>query len=412
MIARDIAFVGDRDGNLLPVLERDGLDRPQDPVLGPTRAGGGSPGLHGARTGPCDNRRMAAVPGADLPATDPQQKVLSHAEVDDWVSAERAAGRRVGFTCGSFDLLHAGHAQYLTKARASCDRLLVAVNSDASVRRYKNPLRPINPERERMYLVGALAAVDAVTILDEDRPLSLLLRWKPDLYIKGGDYKKSLLRSGAAVEEYGGKVLLIPSDFPQSTSAILDRIAATANHAAPERVVTNSARGLVLLDRDGTLIRDVPFLHDLANVELLPGVGEGLAALQAAGFALAVVTNQQGIGLGYYTTQEFIAVNQQLFRTLAPFSIRIAKVYYCPHNAAEQCACRKPQSGMVKRALHDFEAPPARTFLIGDSPGDTAAGKAEGCRTIHVGAPANPAAEYNAADFADAVRWILDRSAE
>jgi D-beta-D-heptose 7-phosphate kinase/D-beta-D-heptose 1-phosphate adenosyltransferase len=142
---------------------------------------------------------MAAVPGADLPSTDPQQKVLSHVDVDQWIRAERAAGRRIGFTCGSFDLLHAGHAQYLAKARASCDRMLVAVNSDASVRRYKSPLRPINPAAERMYLVAALAAVDAVTILDEDRPLSLLLRWKPDLYIKGGDYQSSSLRSAAAV---------------------------------------------------------------------------------------------------------------------------------------------------------------------------------------------------------------------
>ena len=133
--------------------------------------------------------------------------------MDEWIRAERAAGRRIGFTCGSFDLLHAGHAQYLEKARASCDRLLVAVNSDASVRRYKSPLRPINPEGERMYVVAALAAVDAVTILDDDRPLSLLLRWKPDLYIKGGDYQSSSLRSAAAVEEYGGRVLLIPSGF-------------------------------------------------------------------------------------------------------------------------------------------------------------------------------------------------------
>src|SRR3954454_8348398 len=182
--------------------------------------------------------------GCHSPRTDPQRKVLSHAGIDQWIRAERTAGRRVGFTCGSFDLLHAGHAQYLAKARAACDRLLVAVNSDASVRRYKNPLRPINPEGERMTVVAALAAVDAVTILDDDRPLSLLLRWKPDLYIKGGDYQSSSLRSAAAVEEYGGKVLLIPSDFATSTSAIIERIAALSHHAAPEPVAAKFGRGL------------------------------------------------------------------------------------------------------------------------------------------------------------------------
>jgi adenylylsulfate kinase len=347
-----------------------------------------------------------------LPSPDLASKLLTHVEVDEWVRAGRTAGYRIGFTCGSFDLMHAGHVQYLAKARASCDRLLVAVNSDASVRRYKSPLRPVNPERERMSVVAALASVDAVTILDEDRPLSLLLRWKPELYIKGGDYQTSLLRSAAAVEEYGGKVLLIPSDFATSTSAMIERIVAIANHAVPERVATRPARGLVLLDRDGTLIRDIPFLHDPAQVELMPGAGEGLAALQAAGFALAIVTNQQGIGLGYYTQHDFIAVNQQVFRAVAPFGVRIAKIYHCPHSAADQCACRKPESAMVLRALGDFQVPPGRTFLIGDTPGDMAAGKAAGCRTIYVGKPASLPADYCAADFSDAVRWILERSAE
>src|SRR5215469_8842046 len=153
-------------------------------------------------------------------------KILSHEQVDEWIRGERAAGRRIGFTCGSFDILHAGHAQYLARARELCDRLLVAVNSDESVGRYKDPLRPINGQQERMYVVAALAAVDAVTILEDDRPLDLLLRWKPDLYIKGGDYQTSSLHSGAAVEAYGGKVAVIPSDFATSTSGMIARIGA------------------------------------------------------------------------------------------------------------------------------------------------------------------------------------------
>ena len=286
-----------------------------------------------------------------LPSTDPQYKVLSHAQVDDWVRAERAAGHRIGFTCGSFDLLHAGHVQYLAKARPRCDRLLVAINSDESVPRYKSPFRPINPERERMYLGRGTGRGGCGNESREDRPLSLLLRWKPDFYIKGGDYKASSLRSAAAVERYGGRVLLIPSEFATSTSAMLERIAALSRHAAPEYVSAEPARGLVLLDRDGTLIRDVPFLHDPTQVELLPGVGEGLAALQAAGFALAIVTNQQGIGLGYYTTQEFIAVNRQSFvlSRLSASGLRRSITVHITRRS--DAACRKPESGMVKRAL-------------------------------------------------------------
>ena len=97
---------------------------------------------------------------------DPAEKLLSPDQVGAWLTAERAEGRKIGFSCGSFDLLHPGHVQYLHLARQRCDRLLVAVNSDASVRRYKSPLRPINPERERMYVVAALESVDVVTLLD------------------------------------------------------------------------------------------------------------------------------------------------------------------------------------------------------------------------------------------------------
>lgn len=336
---------------------------------------------------------------------DPASKLLSHEQVDEWMQAERSAGRRVGFTCGSFDILHAGHVQYLARARAACDRLLVAVNSDESVGRYKGPLRPINPERQRMYVVAGLASADAVTRLDDDRPLPLLLRWKPDLYIKGGDYQSSSLRSAAAVEAYGGSVLVIPSDFATSTSALVARIAAVSSHAGPEPSPAIASRGLVLLDRDGTLIRDIPFLDDPALVELLPGVGEGLAALQAAGFRLAIVTNQQGIGLGYLTTRRMIALNQQVFRALGPYGVRIAKIYYCPHTAADECGCRKPLGGLVRRALRDFRMDAGRTFLVGDQPGDAAAGKSAGCRTVLVGA-GDGDCDYRACGFTEAAAWI------
>jgi rfaE bifunctional protein nucleotidyltransferase chain/domain len=316
---------------------------------------------------------------------DPNTKILTHEQVDEWMLAARRENRRVGFTCGSFDLMHPGHAHYLSLARRRCDRLLVAVNSDASVRRYKNPLRPINSERDRMYVVAALESVDAVTVLEEDRPLSLLLRWKPDLYLKGGDYQAASLRSAKAVEEYGGRAEVIASDFATSTTAMIDRIAALAAHRPEETLPAVPPRGLALLDRDGTLIRDIPFLNDPERVALQPEVGEGLQALQAAGFALAIVTNQQGVGLGYTTRQEMIAVNQRLFRALAPFGVRISRVFYCPHTAAEQCECRKPGPAMLRRAMEEFGVPAERTVFIGDTAADAEAGNRAGCRTILVG---------------------------
>ena len=203
---------------------------------------------------------------------DPRSKILTLETTDAWVAAQRDAGRKIGFTCGAFDLLHAGHVQYLAQARQLCDRLLVAVNTDASVRRYKNPLRPFHPEAQRAYVVAGLAPVDAVTWLDEDRPLALILRWKPDLYIKGGDYSEASLQSADAVKSYGGRVEVIEPEFATSTSRLAEKIVLASLHAAPEKPAALEARALVLLDRDGTLIRNIPLLHDPSRVELLPGV--------------------------------------------------------------------------------------------------------------------------------------------
>src|SRR5579863_9220998 len=106
-------------------------------------------------------------------------KVRGLEEADAWVAEERSGGLRIGFTCGAFDMLHAGHVQYLAAAREKCDRLLVAVNSDESIQRYKSPLRPINPWDQRALVVASLESVDCVVNLSEDRPLALIERWLP-----------------------------------------------------------------------------------------------------------------------------------------------------------------------------------------------------------------------------------------
>jgi rfaE bifunctional protein nucleotidyltransferase chain/domain len=334
------------------------------------------------------------------------EKILTLEQVDAWVEAERSAGRRIGFTCGAFDLLHAGHAQYLAESRASCDRLLVAVNSDESIQRYKNPLRPINPWKERALLVAALAASDCVTALEEDRPLSLIQRWKPDLYIKGGDYDASSLRSAAAVEAYGGKVLVIPAQFASSSSAMIERIQALAVHAAPDRAPVRHPTGLVLLDRDGTLIRDASF--DPTQVELLPGVAEALGDLQAAGFRLCLVSNQQGIGLGYFGYREFVESNRKLLRLLGKEGIAIHKIYFCPHSLDDHCNCRKPAPGLILRALREQNIEPDRCFVVGDAVSDMEAAHTAGCTGLYVG-PERPG--YSSIPIQEAVRRITCKTA-
>ncbi len=337
--------------------------------------------------------------------------ILTEGEVYERVSQWRESGLRIGFTCGAFDLLHAGHVDYLQRARLLCDRLVVAVNSDESIRAYKDPRRPIVAEQFRMKVIAALSCVDAVTLLDAPRPTGLIELLKPDFYIKGGDYKTSQLRSAPLVESYGGQCVAIPVEYEISTTKVIERVEQFLLNAPPEKVKRPAAAGLILLDRDGTLIENVSFLKDPSRVRVLPGVPEGLKELQDHGFVLAIVTNQQGMGLGYFSYDEFVAVNSAMFRELSKAGVRISRVFYCPHSFADGCECRKPGTKLVIDALSYFGAEADRCFLIGDSKDDVIAAQRAGCRGVLVSseAQANPS-PTRVPDFRSAVNFILSAS--
>jgi rfaE bifunctional protein nucleotidyltransferase chain/domain len=338
-----------------------------------------------------------------------RSKIFDREAIQDWVAGRRAEGRKIAFTCGAFDILHAGHVEYLARAREHCDALIVAVNSDRSIQIYKSPLRPVNRQEDRLAVVAALEAVDAVTLMDEPRPLELLKLLKPDVYIKGGDYTAEQLRSKPLVDAYGGKVVCIPSNSQVSTSAILKQAALIELHDRVPEATSTQERRLIFLDRDGTLIRDIPFLHDPSRVELMPGVLEGLKELQNAGFTLVLITNQQGIGLGYYSEAEFIAVNQALLGLLGPAGIRISRIYYCPHSFADECDCRKPGTRLLQRAVQYFQTTYSLCYVIGDSVSDCMAGATVGCRSILVSEEKvhNAPCDYQTSSFRDAAQWIL-----
>jgi rfaE bifunctional protein nucleotidyltransferase chain/domain len=133
--------------------------------------------------------------------------------------------RPLVFTNGCFDILHRGHVTYLAQARARGASLLVALNTDASVRRLgKSADRPVNPLEDRMAVVAALQAVDVVTWFDDDTPLELILLTRPDVLVKGGDWPVEKIVGGAEVQSWGGQVHSIPFLFDRSTSAMLARI--------------------------------------------------------------------------------------------------------------------------------------------------------------------------------------------
>ena len=142
----------------------------------------------------------------------------------EMANAWRLAGERVVFANGCFDLVHAGHIELLTSAAAEGDRLIVGLNSDASVRRLKGPTRPIQTEADRARIVGALRAVDLVVLFDEDTPLALIDAICPDVLVKGADYTEDKVVGGDLVKSRGGRVALVPLVVGRSSTTIVERM--------------------------------------------------------------------------------------------------------------------------------------------------------------------------------------------
>jgi len=152
------------------------------------------------------------------------EKILSPDEMLGERQRLRVAGRRLVFTNGVFDLLHVGHVRYLAQARELGDALLVAINSDRTVRELKGPDRPVFDESERAEILAALRHVDYVTVFDDVSPRSLIAKLLPDVLVKGGDYQLDEIHGREEVEAAGGKVISLPFVDGASTTALIKRM--------------------------------------------------------------------------------------------------------------------------------------------------------------------------------------------
>ena len=174
-------------------------------------------------------RGTAAVRARELSTIlgggDSDPKIVDHEGAAEIVADWRANGLKVGFTNGCFDLLHPGHVELLKRSRAVCDRLVVALNTDASVRRLKGEPRPVQNEYARSVVMAALDSVDLVTLFDEDTPIALIRLLRPDLLIKGADYAIATVVGAEFVASYGGRVVLVPIELGHSTTSIIARAA-------------------------------------------------------------------------------------------------------------------------------------------------------------------------------------------
>lgn len=154
-----------------------------------------------------------------------EAKIATSARMVEEVARWRARGLRVGFTNGCFDILHRGHVAYLAQARSWCDRLIVGVNSDRSVRALKGDGRPVNDLESRALVLAGLASVDLVTPFDADTPIDLICAARPDVLVKGADYAESEVVGGDLVRGWGGEIRLAPLVDGYSTTAAIQRMA-------------------------------------------------------------------------------------------------------------------------------------------------------------------------------------------
>lgn len=174
----------------------------------------------------------------------------------------------------------------------------------------------------------------------------------------------------------------------------------------------------VFVDRDGTLCEHVPYLDEPSEVRLLPTVADGVRRLNDAGVPVIVVTNQSGIGRGYFSERTMHRVNARLLYQLADRNASVRDLYYCPHHPDDGCACRKPEPGLIERAAADHALDPTRSYLLGDRASDVAAGRRAGCTPILFPSPEtdeavrrgerDTRAARRVATFAEAVDSVLD----
>lgn len=172
----------------------------------------------------------------------------------------------------------------------------------------------------------------------------------------------------------------------------------------------------IILDRDGVLIHDIGYVHKVEDFRFIPKAVDALKLLSQKGFKLIIITNQSGIGRGYYTKEDFLKFNNHLINELSKNKIKIEKTYYCPHHPDESCNCRKPSTRHAEEAKKEFDIDLKRSYVIGDHPSDIEMGKKAGCKAAYVLTGHGKkhkgqakAADFIAEDLYDAAKWIVSR---
>jgi len=303
-------------------------------------------------------------------------KIKTQTELKEIVKELRRQKKKIVALNGSFDLLHFGHITSLEEAREQGDVLIVLLNSDKSVQGYKGPYRPIIPQKARARTLAALEVVDYVTLFDELSPKRVLTEIKPDIYCQGQDWGKNCIER-ETVEKNGGKIYLLKWSKGLSTSGLIKKIS---------EVYSKPSVKAVFLNRGGTInISDPGYIHRIEDFKFIPHALPALQKLSEKDYKIIIVTNQSGIGRGYYTERDLEGLHRWMLKELKEKGIRIDKIYHCPHRPEENCSCRKPKTGMLLKAVKDFDISLNRSWVIGDDERDIIMGREANVKTIKLG---------------------------
>lgn len=303
-------------------------------------------------------------------------KIKTQKEIIKIIEDLKKRNKKVVAISGSFDILHSGHIKALREAKEQGDVLIVLLNSDNSVRTYKGPFRPINSQKERAEVLAALECVDYIVIFNQLTPVEILKKIKPDIFCNNSDWGKDCIER-KTVEENGGKIYLLKRFSFLSTSKIIKKIL---------NVYSKPETKAIFLDRDGTINKkEPPYVYKIKDFKFAPTVIPALKKLSKTNYKIIIITNQSGIGRGYFKEKDLKKLHQWLIEILKKKGIRIDKIYYCPHSPDDNCLCRKPKTALALQAVKDFNISLSKSWLVGDDIKDILMGRNINVKTIFLG---------------------------
>lgn len=298
-----------------------------------------------------------------------KNKLKTQKEIVQVVNALKKQGKIIVTCNGSFDVLHQGHFQRLKEAKKQGDVLIVCLNSDKSIKSYKGPTRPINPQKLRAKALANIFEVDYITIFNEINPKEILNKIKPNIHCVGQDWGKDCVEQ-KVVEKNGGEI----------------RVARWVKGFSTSNLINIPSVKAVFLDRDGVINANEPeYVHKKEDFKFLPGVFTALKKLSKSDYKIIIATNQSGIGRNYYSEKDFYKLNQWMLEQFKKQNIKIDKTYHCPHAPQQKCSCRKPKTGMLEKAVKDLDINLSKSWIVGDSERDVLMGKEANLKTILLG---------------------------